>query len=122
MNVTLQLTDGSGPVLELSFMNDVSKILHLAAPRINPETLDGNYFQFRPAGVPFLGRQVKRGPYTINELLELPPGESLTSTFDLKLFYDLTSGLPKSVRYRATHPVAGPGQLELLESPWLALA
>lgn len=121
MNVTLQLASTSRPLVELVLVNDSVENQYLAAPRIEPAALDGNYFQFVPHAVPFLGIQVKRSPYSADELIGLQPGESLTRTYDLGVLYDLSAGFPARVRYRATHPVGGPSRLSLIESPWLAL-
>lgn len=121
MNITLQLASSSGPLVQLTFVNNAAEPQYLAAPRIEPNALDGNYFQFEPQAAPFLGIQVKRAPYTANELIELHPSDSLTRTYDLGFLYDLTAGVPGRVRYRAMHPIGGVERLSLLESRWLTL-
>jgi hypothetical protein len=121
MNVTMQLVDGKGPLLELSFVNDSARRQHLAAPRVEPAAVDGSYFQFEPPSIPFLGIQVKRGPYRGDELLVLDPGDRLVRVYDLGILYDLSEPVPTRVRYRAMHPVEGIGQPSLVESSWLDL-
>lgn len=121
MNVTLELANTSGPLVEVTFVNEAEEHQYLALPRIEPDNMDGSYFEFLPPAVPFLGIQVKRRPYAAEELLELSPGESLSRTYNLGTLYDLTSVAPTRVRYRATHPTSGLGKPALLESHWLAL-
>lgn len=120
MKVSLRAARNPAPMVELVFTNGSPVRQYLAAPRVVPRHMDGGYFEFSPRAS-FLGTQIKRGPYAAHELIRLHPGERLLSTIDLGQFYDLTAGVPERVRYRATHPVGGPGTTTFLETNWLVL-
>jgi hypothetical protein len=121
MQVSIERKSGLGLVVTVRFTNTSDEAEYLALPRIEQEHMDGSYFQFAPARLAYLGIQVKRAPYTRDELRDVAPGESIEREIDLADLYDFTEAWPEQVRYSAVHPIHAGGTPDAVTSAWTRL-
>jgi hypothetical protein len=106
------LFTGVSGVLQVRFTNETEAPQWLSKARaLLGEEPDGGFLEVKPK-VNYAGRVLHRLPYAQDELLELAPGQSVTSDpFDVLHWYAVEPCV-MLVRYAAAHPLAGLAQVQ----------